>query len=104
MWQETLVLSDSGTIDVAGNSGSVGLFPNPIAQGEMLTFIVPSVFSANLNVAILDITGKTIYTDRLNVYGNRASINNLPIATTGVYLIDLRDDNGNRATGKLLLR
>lgn len=98
-------LSASGINDVNGNSiGSLAIYPNP-SNGNNINIIYHlEKFVSAANLSIYDLTGRKIYSEKLNgtqgFYQHKLSAQNL---TAGMYLLTI-EMQGNKIQQKLIVR
>ncbi|MEM9051646.1 MAG: S8 family serine peptidase, partial [Bacteroidota bacterium] len=94
----------SDNVNLGNGINRVGVYPNPIDNGQTLTLTLPEAFGESLFVEIFDITGKLAYSERLVAQSHRASLPSTLNINTGLYILNVRDEIGRTATSKLIVR
>jgi hypothetical protein len=101
-----IITSGSGNHAVYGNNflstvdfqnSQFSIYPNP-AKNEM--FITAQNTAGNLKVKIFNIEGKLLSTQTLEV-ANKTSID-VSSLTSGIYFLNIEDENGNTTTKKFI--
>ncbi len=93
------VLDDTGLGEIALDA-KVGVTPNPNNGKFQLTI---DGFTGNLNMSIIDLSGKLIYSEDLNVNGNFTKDFEMNSIAKGVYYVKLSSPKGVKV-GKLIVQ
>lgn len=87
-WLLTLMSSPTATRNVNANVLRAEAYPNPFGPGQSLTMRVEAAYSGAAEVAVLDVVGHKVYTQRTML---KAGINLLPLSNqklaAGVYIV-----------------
>lgn len=94
-----MVKSTAGINEVATNSASLNVFPNP-TNGKM-TLVAPSLTGKAL-VQVYDIRGAMIYNQQLTMNASQITID-LSGKQTGIYFISVKSEDGTVYTSKVSL-
>ena len=87
-----IIIAYSNNINDPGNNNSnISLYPNP--NNGKFTLIAEGV-NADAALAIINTLGQTIYTERLTVNGTFKKEIDLQNVATGIYLLRLKNNNG----------
>jgi hypothetical protein len=86
---------------IANNCLSVNIFPNPVSDRSKAS-IKANCSSSEINYAVQDITGRTLYSGALQPLGNEVELNlNFADLTAGSYILHLQQD-GIKVKQKLI--
>lgn len=78
---------------------ALDIFPNP--NKGWFRIAVPSVFSNSLTITIYDSLGKKVFS---KVADNNSSIEIATKLPSGIYQVEVLDDNRNKASQKLIIQ
>ncbi|MDD3875605.1 MAG: T9SS type A sorting domain-containing protein [Bacteroidales bacterium] len=95
-WSDVRTFNFSYTVGIENNSigNSLSMYPNP--SNGFVNFQITLDKSEALNMEILDITGRIVYNDVLNLrQGLNTKAMNLSFLSQGIYIINLKNDNVN---------
>ena len=71
----------------------LSIFPNPVTSGNQVNISYRSSESFSGTLAIMDITGKVLVNQQLNVIAGTATIPvNMPAVAQGIYFIKISDN------------
>ena len=85
------------------NNANIELYPNP-TNGELHIKTVGDEFAGKVTVSIVDITGKVVYSTTQSIFGSNSIIDvNASNISKGIYLVNVRDENGKLAVKKLII-
>jgi len=86
------------------NNANMELYPNP-SNGDLHIKTVGDEFTGNVNVVIVDITGKVVFNTSKTIFGSNNIIDvNTSSMSKGIYLVNVRDENGKTAVKKLIIQ
>lgn len=94
----------TGTEDMSSMQNDLTIYPNPLTEGEMLTFKVPEGFGSQITLELFDITGKMVMNRRIPAYDGLAGLQSMPFLNSGFYLVSIRGESGRQATTKLVIQ
>jgi len=94
----------TGTEDMSSMQNDLTIYPNPLTEGEMLTFKVPEGFGSQITLELFDITGKMVMNRRIPAYDGLAGLQSMPFLNNGFYLVSIRGESGRQATTKLVIQ
>lgn len=77
---------------------SMLVYPNPISKEVTIKL---SQYSKNITVKIYDVLGKEMKSCVVN--GVEFTLNNLELINTGVYILQVSDENGNSTQQKIII-
>ncbi|MGI9525842.1 MAG: S8 family serine peptidase [Weeksellaceae bacterium] len=93
----TFDLTNLSTIDLEG-SNALRVYPNP-SNGMFI--VEQNTTVTSFKAEVYNLAGQLIYQDTFN--GNKAELNLMQYAT-GVYILNLVDDQGNLKTAKIIIK
>jgi subtilisin family serine protease len=94
----------TGTRELSSGKNELTIYPNPIAEGEMLNFKVPEDFGSVITFELFDITGKMVVNRRLPAYDGLARLQSMPALNNGFYIVSIRSESGRLAASKLVIQ
>lgn len=99
---QTSTVTVTSTVGVTEiEDGSFTLFPNP-SQG-MVTVSMEGIATGDISMEIIDVTGKTVFTQNVLFDGNKTNYNlDLSSLENGIYLINISMQEGT-ATRRIIL-
>lgn len=87
-------------MDEESNHFNVSVYPNP--TNEVLSLDFKDWSNGAIQVNILDFTGKVILSENLNQAGSFVKVLNVSTLSTGTYMLQLSDNDGNKSTSRFV--
>lgn len=88
-----IVYTGPNSIDEASAEGSILVYPNP-GNGQFTMEIASTQLSGNIEMRVMDLNGKVMYTESIPVAANKLikqiTLNDL---STGIYLLEVQGNN-----------
>src|SRR5690606_23694458 len=89
---------DPASVDGIPENQKLAIYPNP-NHGE---FVVSGLKDEEQTVEIFDLSGKVTYKN--NITAEKGTINLKINAVSGQYILQIKDNKGNRKNGKVLIK
>jgi hypothetical protein len=90
--------SETLGINVPNTENSLAIYPNPVKNGETLT--IHQAGASLYDVNIYDLAGKLTVTSHSNIGTSEIKI---PSIQSGIYLVEIVNENGSRQYNKIII-
>jgi len=92
------------TDELFASRSDIGIYPNPWQADNSLNLTFPKDLGEQLILEIYDIAGKRVIERNIQANNGRAAVSSMPTLVNGLYLLNIRGENGVMATSKLVVQ